>query len=194
VTAVTGMLRVLLWFVILFLGSTTAQAETAKTITGQVVSVDDGNTLEISTTDGLQKVTLMGALAPTGTLPYSDESKRILSDIALNKHVWAWLNGGTFTAAEGRPAEVRLENEKGQHINDAMLLKGAALSMQSRCSDMIMGWDSEERLAKSSKNGLWSLPVEQQQLVLEARTKLQKPCAPQGPIPIPPNSVTEQKP
>ncbi len=81
-------------FLITLLLSATVYTVEANTVRGKVVSVVDGNTLEvISAEDEMYRIVLVGIDCPEPGQPYAEEAKKFLEETILRKSIDVKLLG-----------------------------------------------------------------------------------------------------
>jgi endonuclease YncB( thermonuclease family) len=123
-------------------------AATAKPLSGHVVTVIDGDSVELRTDSGMIRVELAGLDAPELSQPYGEMAAYYLSDLI-----------------KGRPVQVEVTeyNDHGNAIgelfldslpiNQLMLSDGYAWALRGRNKDA--RWIGLETLARNSGLGLW---------------------------------------
>jgi endonuclease YncB( thermonuclease family) len=118
-------------------------------ITGKVVTVIDGNTVEVQTADQeIYKILLVGIDSPELGQEYGEQAKDYLQELLLNKSVVVQLKG-----------KDRLGNRMGVIIvgqNDAraeLVKKGLAWTLESNSNPALEG---QKESARHLGKGLWS--------------------------------------
>jgi micrococcal nuclease len=128
---------------------------------GDVIAVNDGDTLTLKLDDNLQyKIRLMGIDAPESSQPWGEVSREVLRGLVLNKQVFvavtaedrygrrvAWVYPGEIPAYEHPP-------KWAGSINGFMLGAGLAWHYKSYDTDELAA--RIETRARSIRIGLWS--------------------------------------
>jgi endonuclease YncB( thermonuclease family) len=130
-------------------------ADELREITGRVVRVIDGDTVELATqTDSAMKIRLSQIDAPEKAQPYGDRATSALSDLALGKTVRVQV---VDVDRYGRTVgEVWVGD---LHVNFEMVRRGHAWAY-TRYVKSLEVIDLEDE-ARREKRGLWTLPIEQ---------------------------------
>ncbi|MBX2967451.1 MAG: thermonuclease family protein [Cyclobacteriaceae bacterium] len=126
--------------------SVTVFVAEANTVRGKVVSVVDGNTLEVVSTDKeTYRIVLMGIDCPEFGQPYADEARRFLEQIVLQKSVNVKLMG-----------KDRWGNYLGEittrDINAELVKRGLAWCTEKDASEELKNL---EQRARNQRAGLW---------------------------------------
>lgn len=127
----------------------------AATLSGKVVSVVDGDTITILTSDKEQvKIRLVEIDAPEKDQPYGQKSKQSLSDMVFGKDVSVeWEKTDKYKRTLGRvfvgDTDVNLQQVK----------RGAAWAYTQYLTDDRIRKAEEE--ARAAKVGLWALQADQ---------------------------------
>jgi micrococcal nuclease len=126
----------------------TAYAQAGNEVVARVVSVIDGNTLEIVGNDNeKQKILLAGIDSPELTQEYGEKARKLLEKLALEKNVTVRITGKDRT---GTPmAVIMIENKDPRH---ELLKEGLAWTAERNPLP-----DLEEIRAKAQEKGkgLW---------------------------------------
>jgi len=134
--------------ILMVLVAGTACAQASDQITAKVVSVIDGNTLEIVGNDNeKRKILLAGIDSPELTQEYGEKARKFLEKMALEKNVTVEITGKDRT---GTPlAIVTIENKDPRH---ELLKEGLAWTAERNPLP-----DLEEIRAKAQEKGkgLW---------------------------------------
>ena len=131
----------------------------AATLTGQVVSVHDGDTLTVL--DGARqqhKIRLLGIDAPELGQPYSRRARQALVTATMRQIVTiAWLKRDRY----GRPLGKVLHHE--EDLNLALLRAGLVWHYTQYADEQFAGdrerYAEAEKHARKARAGLWSDPV-----------------------------------
>ena len=127
-----------------------------RSFVGKVTQVVDGDTIYVTPKGGSKKRVVLDRIdAPEFDQPFGEESKRLLTDLVLNKMVdvkWSQRDskGTTFGV-------VFVKAEKGMvDVNLSMILSGAA--WYGGNADDIPAYPKAELNARASRIGLWASP------------------------------------
>lgn len=128
-----------------FLGMATATASLADTITGRVVGVVDGDTLDLLWNGRATRIRLQGINTTERGEPYYQKGKTSLSELVYGKEVVVELNGETNN---GRLIGVVFSG--GENINLEQVRRGLAW----HCANYLPSRDFSEAEAKARKSVL----------------------------------------
>lgn len=149
------MKRLPIFFLALFLS--VAHAADWQVVTGKVVGVLDGDTIDILTIDKTQeRIRLMGIDAPEKKQPFGQRAKENLSDLSYGHTVHVeWAKRDRYKRIVGKVLD-----EKGRDINLAMVDAGFAwwyvkYQREQREEDREL-YGQAETAARKKKQGLWS--------------------------------------
>lgn len=143
------------FFLIIFLFISPVNAEN-KTIHGKVIEIIDGNSLTVlDTTNKRFQIRLAEIYAPEHDQPYSRRAREELSYLTLGKDVRIDIQMGD--EKERNIGKVFVDKI---YINGAMVAAGAAWVYRQYSDDPRLL--ETEKIARQSKQGLWSLvdPIE----------------------------------
>ena len=125
-----------------------------KTFTGKVTQIIDGDTIMVTPNGGAKKKVVLDRIdAPEIDQPWGEESKKLLSNLVLNKKVEVKYaerdsKGATFGV-------VYVKTPKGVvDVNLSMILSGAA--WYGGYADDIPAYRNAETSARNAKIGLWA--------------------------------------
>jgi endonuclease YncB( thermonuclease family) len=142
-------MRILLTFIMAFVGATNAFAASQKLAT--VSSVLSGDTLQIILDGEVSTIRLEHIDAPEPGQPFSGESKAFVEKLCLGKTVTVKTGGVDETRT--KLAEVITQN--GRSLNTAIVAGGLAWQYKRhRYSELI---NSVEKSARKSRIGIWSI-------------------------------------
>lgn len=128
------------------LTGTSSSADTHK-----VVSVSDGDTLKVLVDGKEQRVRLAEIDAPERDQPWGRKARNALSDKVMHKQV---VVDTQYQDQYGRTvARILLD---GRNINRELVSEGHAWAYRKHLKDQRLMED--ERAARASRRGLWSLP------------------------------------
>lgn len=136
---------------VVFCLCTLARAGEQKPLVGKVVGVADGDTITVLMNETEYKVRLHGIDAPERFQPYSDESKRLLSDLVFGKMVTVKWN------KKDRNQRVLGDVHVGErlvHVNLAMVESGFAWHYKQFSKDEKLAKAQSE--AQRERRGLWA--------------------------------------
>lgn len=122
-------------------------------LTGRVVRVIDGDTLQILSDGNLSRVRLVGIDAPESKQPYGQRSKQNLLKLVGQKKV---LAKGKATDRYGRYLAVIYLD--GVDVNASQVSAGLAWAYRYKGKAINPGYVELEEAAKYNKSGLWSDP------------------------------------
>lgn len=137
-------------FILLLLVSCNPPAE-KETISGKVVSVADGDTMTILTTDNERiKIRLLGIDAPERGQDFGTKARQHLNELCYGKTV--------IVEKDGKDQYGRLLGVvyvEGINVNENMVRNGLAWYYRHFVNDPRL--DSLEKLARSEKLNIWSM-------------------------------------
>lgn len=149
--------RFLLLTFIFTLTAFVAKAENPTIFLAHVVTVLDGDSIEIETVDGKKtQVRLLNIDAPEQEQPHSQKSTEMLASLVDGKEVWVIQKG---TDKYNRILAYIFP--VGTDTGFRMIEKGAAWAY--RYYNPPKAYLSAENKAKSEKEGLWALPKKDRQ-------------------------------
>lgn len=127
----------------------------ASTLSGKVVSVADGDTITVLTSEKVQiKVRLKEIDAPEKDQPYGQKSKEALSNLIFGKNVSVeWSKTDKYGRILGRVFFEKVD------INLQLVKGGYAWAYTQYLTDELI--KKAETEARSSKIGLWALQADQ---------------------------------
>ena len=136
------------------LGGATVSADELPRLTGTVVGITDGDTVDVRLVSGMIRVRLHGVDAPERDQPHGKASRRMLSQLVFGKTV------------EIEP----IEQDKYDRlvarlwlgetdVNAELLALGAAWVYRRYAREA--AYCTHEKAARDRKRGLWALPPEQ---------------------------------
>ncbi|MDE1152822.1 MAG: thermonuclease family protein [Micavibrio sp.] len=139
-------------FVLVLLATTPVLA---ATLSGKVVSVADGDTITILTSDKVQvKIRLVEIDAPEKDQPYGQNSKKALSDLVFGKDVTVeWGKTDRYKRTLGRVFVGDTD------VNLQQVRQGAAWAYTQYLTDERI--KQAETEARNAKAGLWALQADQ---------------------------------
>lgn len=121
----------------------------ARSFTGKVVKVSDGDTIQVMHEGKAEKVRLAGIDCPESKQPFGQAAKRFVLDIAAQKTVTVLVE---TTDRYGRTVgEVILPD--GRNLNQELVRAGYAWWYRKYSSDSTLG-ELEEK-ARAARIGLW---------------------------------------
>ena len=128
----------------------------AQTLTARVVSVADGDTISVSTEDKRRvTIRLQGIDAPERTMPYSQISRRHLSELVMGKVVT--FNPEKIDRHGRTVAVVRLQD--GSDVCLAQIQAGLAWHFKRYALEQTpedrAAYAAAEAIAKAARRGLW---------------------------------------
>lgn len=130
-----------------------ATAALADTFTGKVVSVVDGDTLNVMTGDSKERVILYGIDCPELAQPFGEEARKFTDDRCFKKNVTIDEKGHD---SRGRLIAVVTLSD-GTQLNQELVKQGLAWwSDKYAPEDQTL--QSLHKEAKSARRGLWSAP------------------------------------
>ncbi|ENT9932950.1 thermonuclease family protein [Salmonella enterica] len=141
-------MRVIKWGVIWALGvSCSVNAD----VTGKVVKILDGDTIEVLSGEQATRIRLNGIDAPEKDQPYGQRSRQYLTSLIGGKQVVAV---GNKKDRYGRLlATINLNN---QDVNGIQVYAGMAWAFRYQGRLTVERYGEYEQNAKSAKRGLWS--------------------------------------
>ena len=131
-------------------------AGTAAELSGRVVSIADGDTFTLLTSDKQQiKIRLAEIDAPESAQPYGNRSKQALSGLIFGKDVRVAVQTiDRYGRTVGRPYVSDLD------VSEEMIRSGAAWVYRQYVIDK--GLFNIENEAQAARRGLWALPEAEQ--------------------------------
>jgi endonuclease YncB( thermonuclease family) len=136
---------------LLLLLSGTANAR-PSTITGLVVRVSDGDTIQVMHEGKAEKIRLSGIDCPESKQPFGQAAKKFVLEIAAQKTVTVYVE---TTDRYGRTVgEVILPD--GRNLNKELVQAGYAWWYRKYSINAVLGQLESE--ARSARRGLWSDP------------------------------------
>ena len=140
-------------FVFLFPVLLCAANEPAKSFSGEVVAIEDGDTITVMNDDKFEKIRLYGVDAPEDGQAFSMEAKSFTSTLSLKKTVKI---KPYYKDPKGRiVADVLLPD--GKTLNHEIVQAGFAWWFQQYASDDKILPKLEEE-ARKARRGLWTDP------------------------------------
>jgi endonuclease YncB( thermonuclease family) len=124
-------------------------------LTGTVVGIGDGDTVEVRLQSGMVRVRLHGIDAPEHDQPYGRAAKRELSQLVYRKEVE--LEPIEQDRYDRLVARVWLD---GTDVNAVLVQRGAAWVYRRYATEA--AWCAYEKRARDGAAGLWALPAGQQ--------------------------------
>lgn len=130
-----------------------APARPRQDFEGKVVSVKDGDTVEVIRAGKAARVRLAEVDAPEKSQAYGQQAKRFLSELVFGKQVQVWV---TDTDRYGRLV-ARLTLSDGRDVNRELVKAGFAWWYKQYSKDASLGALQDE--ARAAKRGLWADPA-----------------------------------
>ena len=124
----------------------------AQTISGKVVRVIDGDTIEILSGGTRYRIRLNGIDCPEKQQAYGNEATKFVMDLCLQKKVTAKIIG--TDRYDRHLAEIILSN--GHNLNRELVKYGYAWHYKRYSNDKTL--DRLEKSARQQKIGLWANP------------------------------------
>ena len=124
-------------------------------ISGHVVRIIDGDTLEVLSENGIQtRVRLNGIDAPEKAQPFGQRSRQALTDLTAGKLIQVT---GYNRDRYGRLLGTAWYNSTD--INAEQVMKGLAWAYRYQGNAMIPAYERLEETARKNRTGLWSDPA-----------------------------------
>lgn len=125
----------------------------AKSFSGKVVKVSDGDTIQVMHDGKAEKIRLAGIDCPESKQPFGQAAKRFVLEIAAQKTVTVYVE---TTDRYGRTVgEVILSD--GRNLNQELVRAGYAWWYRKYSSDHVLA--ALESEARNARRGLWSDPT-----------------------------------
>ncbi|MBI5595256.1 MAG: thermonuclease family protein [Elusimicrobia bacterium] len=130
-----------------------ASAPAKQAFEGKVVSVKDGDTVEVVRSGKAARIRLAEVDAPEKSQAYGQQAKKFLSDLVFGRQVQVWV---TDTDRYGRLV-ARLTLPDGRDVNRELVKAGFAWWYKRYSKDASLGALQDE--ARAAKRGLWADPA-----------------------------------
>jgi len=133
--------------------ATVVSAEAASTISGKVVSVADGDTITILSSNNRQtKIRLYGIDTPEKAQAYGKQAKKFTASLTAGKRATTTVYD---TDRYGRSVGVVFVN--GTNVNEELITNGFAWQYRKYCkASFCKDWLKKEEYARSFAFGLWA--------------------------------------
>jgi micrococcal nuclease len=136
-----------------------ASGDVLPVLSGPVVGVIDGDTIDVRLSSGMVRVRLYGIDAPEKSQPYGEKAKQALSELVFRKNV------DLEVESQDRYDRVVAVVYVGDLDINAEMVKGGFAWAYRQYLGKLEGDEQMcvyEYAARGLKRGIWSLPAEQQ--------------------------------
>lgn len=123
----------------------------AESFDAQVISVTDGNNIQVMRQDGAWRIRLAGIESPGGDQPFGNQARQLVADLVAARQVWVDVKGRDH---DNRLVSVVVADGK----NVSLELIRAGLAWYDSRFYFSSSMAEAEREAKSGQIGLWGSP------------------------------------